>query len=463
MEYNVMPKKDIYLSLICMIGLIAICILFQYPLFFGLFGSALMAGIIAIKNGVRGKQILTMVIAGIRECQTVFMVIILIGMLIALWMASGIVPTMIYYGFNYIHQINYLLACFISAAVISLIMGTALGTVSTIGMVLLGMGRGLMIPSHILLGAIISGAFIADKISPMGSLVNLTLKTIDIRFKDVAKSMLITLIPTVVVSIIFFYSLGKQYNVGIDLHVLRIYQEGIASNFYITPILMILPVFVIILAMTGVKIIPNMVFGSIAGIGFSMLLQRIETIEMIKVIYFGFKANTGMPELDQILKGGGILPMFEVILIVLGAVSLNSILEGTGMIRPMVDQLMTSTKTRGTLIFKTGILSSLLTIITCDQTVGILLPGRFLKSKYDELNVKREVLARTIADTGTTIAPLIPWNINAIIAAAITGVAAVKYAPYTVLCYISPIVTFIIGYLGTLFDKKKRGLAECKN
>jgi NhaC family Na+:H+ antiporter len=463
MDYSVMSKKDIYLSLLSMIGLMAICILFRYPLFFGLFGSALLVAIIAIKNGFHGKHILRMVLAGIRECQTIFMVIILIGMLIALWMASGIVPTMIYYGFNYIHQINYLLACFIATAGISLIMGTALGTVSTMGMVLLGIGRGLMIPSHILLGAIISGAFIADKISPMGSLVNLTLKTIDIKYKDGVKSMLVTLTPTVIISMVFFYKVGQQYNMGIDQNILRIYQEGIASNFYITPFLMILPVVVIILAMIGMKIIHNMVFGSIAAIGLSMLFQNIEPIKMIKVIYFGFNATTGMSELDQILKGGGILPMFEVILIVLGAVALNSILEGTGMIQPLIAQMMTHTKTRGDLIFKTGVLSGLLTIITCDQTVGILVPGRFLKSKYDELNVERGILARTIADTGTTIAPLIPWNINAIIAAAITGITAVNYAPYTILCYLSPIVTFVFGYLGILFHKEKKDLVECKN
>ncbi|MBB6215894.1 NhaC family Na+:H+ antiporter [Anaerosolibacter carboniphilus] len=460
MKYNIIRRKDVYLSLIGTISFIALCIFFRYPLFIGLFGSTLLVAFIAVKSGIQAKQVMKMLIAGIEECQTVFMVIILIGMLIALWMASGIVPTMIYYGFNYIHQINYVLACFVSAALISLIMGTALGTVSTIGMVLLGMGRGLVIPSPILIGAIISGAFIADKVSPIGSLVNLTMKTTDVRYKDGVKSILVTLIPTMIISAVFYYMLGTRYNVGLYQGVLQAYQKGIASNFYISPILMILPIIVIVLAMMGVKIIPNMIFGTIGGIGFSLLMQNISLLEMIKIIYYGFGANTGMAELDQILKGGGILPMFEVILIVLGAVSLNSILEGTGMIRPMVDQLMADTKSKGNLIFKTGILSSLLTIITCDQTVGILLPGRFLKSKYEELNVDRAILARTIADTGTTIAPLIPWNVNAIIAAAITGVSAGKYGPYAVLCYISPVLTIIFGYLGTSTNKRKENVAE---
>ncbi len=449
MEYNIIPRKEVYFVLAGTIMLITLCIFLKYSLFIGLFFSALLAGFMALKNGVKIKQVIKMVASGIVECQTVFMVIILIGMLIALWMASGIVPTMIYYGFNYIQHINYLLACFISAAGISMIMGTALGTVSTIGMVLLGMGRGLMIPAPILLGAIVSGAFIADKVSPIGSLVNLTMKTTGVKYNDGAKSILVTLAPTMIISALFYYMMGKQYSIGINTSILQAYQEGIALNFYVSPLLMVLPIVVIVLAVIGVKIIPNMIFGVVGGMGFSLMMQKAAPLEMLKIIYYGFKGNTGMLELDHILKGGGILPMIEVMLIVSAAVSLNSILEGTGMIQPMIEQLMGNTKTRGRLVFKTGILSSLLTIITCDQTVGILLPGRLLKAKYDELNIDRVILARTITDTGTTIAPLIPWNVNAIIATAITGVAAVEYAPYAVLCYLSPILTFIFGYLGS--------------
>jgi NhaC family Na+:H+ antiporter len=136
--------------------------------------------------------------------------------------------------------------------------------------------------------------------------------------------------------------------------------------------------------------------------------------------------------------------MIEVVFIVMGAIALSSLLEGTGLIERVMRKVIEATNNKGSLIINTGIISSILTIVTCDQTMGIVLPGRLLRHKYDELHLKRGILARTISDTGTIIAPLMPWNINALIISVIVG-SAIVYQPYAVLCYISPMVTLGVG------------------
>jgi len=187
-------------------------------------------------------------------------------------------------------------------------------------------------------------------------------------------------------------------------------------------------------------------FGVAGGVLISIFLQNKPVVEVIQYIISGYKSTTGIDELDMILSGGGVQPMIEVLLIVAGAVALSSLLEGTNIINPIIASVMDKAKTKISLTARTAAFSGLLTIVTCDQTAGIILLGRLLKKKFEELGIEKIKLARTIQDTGTTIAPLIPWNVNSIIILAITGVSAMQYAPYAVLCYIAPIIAiFSVG------------------
>ncbi|QXM06224.1 Na+/H+ antiporter NhaC family protein [Crassaminicella indica] len=439
--------KHIYIIFAVSMGAIAACIIKSIPLFYGFFIGVFFSIIVFMRNGFSFTALIKMILKGIKECFSVYIIVLLMGSIISVWIASGTVPTMIYYGFDYIVHMNYLLACFMIMVVISFAMGTAFGTISTIGIALLGIGKGLSIPEPILLGAIISGAFIADKISPISALVNLTIKTIDINYKDFFKNMLATLIPTLIVSAIIYYILGKSFTGEVDVSTLKAYQRNIFNTFTISPALLLFPITMIILAVVGVKVIPNMTFGLLGGICISIFFQGIQIKELMHAILFGYHARTGIEELDGILRGGGILPMIEVIFIIIGAVALSSIFEGTNTIAPMIDKMASNIKTKGALIARTSILSIVLTTVACDQTIGILLPGKFLKAKYEEFKIKKTILARSIADTGTTIAPLIPWNVNSIIITVITGVGATAYGLYTVLCYVSPVITILFGYL----------------
>ncbi|WZL74592.1 Na+/H+ antiporter NhaC family protein [Clostridiaceae bacterium 35-E11] len=449
-----------YMILIISMGLIAVCIIGKIPLFYGFFLAVIFSMIVLMINGFCLSNLADMILKAWKECVEIFVIVLLTGAIISMWIASGTVPTMIYYGFKYISHTNYLLACFFITVIVSIVMGTAFGTVSTIGVALIGIGKGLLIPTPILLGTIISGAFVGDKMSPIGVLVNLTIKTIDIQYKEFSKYILKTLIPIIGVSSIIYYILGKSYGNNIDTYKLRLYQESIRDAFFISPLLLLFPIIIMILAISGIKIIPNLTLGLFGGILVSIFFQKMSYIEILKALFLGYHATTGTKELNEILRGGGIASVFEVILIIMGAIALSSIFEGTNIIAPIIHQFTYKIKSKVKLMIRTGILSIALTTATCDQTAGILLPGRLLKEKYKELEIKKAVLARIIADTGTTIAPLIPWNINAILITAITGITAVEYGPYAVLCYISPAVTIFIGAIGCANLKIKEIASE---
>lgn len=436
-------KERAYIFIITIISLLS-CILINISLVFGFLISIIITSILIMKRGYDIKQLLSMIIKGLSECKTLYLLIILIGANISVWLSSGVVPTMIYYGFKYINGINFLFASFMITSIISFFMGTALGTLSTIGIALFGIGKGLGIPPHILLGSIISGAFIADKISPISGLLNLTLTSTNVKYNKAIKSMLITLIPTYIITAIIYYLIGIKYSYNAYSNFDK-YINAIENSFYISPYLLILPLVILFLSIKGFDVVKNIFIGLIVGVIISLTLQNSDFMHVIRYIIFGYKGNTALIELNKILVSGGIVSMIEVLLIVMGAIILNSIFEGTNIIQPIINNIIKNVKNEGDLIIKTGFISSFLTILTCDQTVGIILPGRLLKRKYEEYNIDRSILARTISDSGTIIAPLMPWNVNALIITLISGVSAVKYSVFAVLCYISPIITIIFA------------------
>lgn len=418
------------------------CIALGLSLFYGFAIAIAFSYILFRKIGFSSITLMKMMKSGLWECRMLYVLIVLIGATMSIWLSSGTVPSMIYYGLDYMKGVNFLFAAFIITSIISVFMGTAVGTISTIGLALLGIGKGFEIPAHVLLGVLISGAFIADKISPISGLLNLTLATTDTGYRDAVKKMMVTFIPVYIITAAAYYILGSGYDPAVDSQNLQMFQEAILEGFYISPYLLLLPVIVLVLSFSGVDTIKSISTGLAGGILVSIFLQNMGIVEILRAVFLGYRGATPTPALNDILVSGGIVSMIEVILIVMGAIALSSLFEGTGIIKPVIDNLMAEVKTPASLIVKTGIISGMLTVITCDQTVGIVVPGRLLKERYKKLNVDKTILARTISDTGTIIAPLMPWNVNGLIIFIVTGATVLHSGPYAVLCYISPIVTF---------------------
>lgn len=441
MEECKINKRYIYLSIICSVLPIILCVIFDISLVYAFLLGVFSTSIISIKSGYTKTEIKNIIFKGLADCKSLYVVILLIGATVSVWLSSGVVPSLIYYGLNYLNGVNFLFASFLLISLTSIFMGTAVGTISTIGLAILGLGRGFGIPTHVIVGVIVSGAFLADRISPISGILNLTLSTTNTDYKEFLKSSCYTLIPTIIITAVIYFILGNKYVVveGTKESIELISTLG--SEFFISPYLLLLPIAIIILSVFGVKSTHCMIAGVLVGGFISMLVQDIKLIELLKYILFGFKANTPSSLVNNILVCGGVWSMVSVTFTVIGAIALGTLLEGTGIISYLTKDIINKINNRKQLIIKTGLISGFLTILTCDQTVGIVIPSKLLKSKYHELNINKSTLARCISDTGTIIAPILPWNINALIIGLVTGVSCVAYAPFAVLCFISPIVS----------------------
>lgn len=445
METCKINKKQIYTMLIACITPIVICALLNISLVYAFLLSVLFALIISLKNGFTIKELKHMILKEINECKSLYVVILLIGATVSVWLSSGVVPSMIFYGLKYMNGMNILFSSFLLIAISSVFMGTAVGTISTIGIAILGIGKGFEIPTGLLVGVIVSGAFLADKISPISGLLNLTLATTETSYKEMVKSSLKTIIPTIIICALIYYLIGTKYsNVSGSKSSIELMQS-IKNEFFISPYFILVPVLIVILSIIGIKSIYCMMSGVIMGSIISIVFQNLKLLDLIKYIFLGFSINSNSAVINETLNSGGVISMISVVIIVMGAIALAAIMQGTGVINYLTKDLIYKIKNKKDLILKTGIISGVLTVITCDQTIGIVVPSRLLKNKYEEIGVDKSILARTISDTGTIIAPLMPWNVNGLIVSLVTGVSCLAYAPFALLCFIAPLMTVIVS------------------
>jgi NhaC family Na+:H+ antiporter len=437
--------NPIAIMMICLIFIIG-SIVFSIPIYYGFLTGIFFTGAVLYKSGYSIKELWKTIISAIWDIKNLLIIIMFIGATTSIWLSSGVVPTIMYYGFSYMEGVNFLLAAFLIMCVVSMFMGTAVGTLSTVGISLSGIGLGMGIPQNLIVGVLVSGAFIADKISPLSGLVNLVMTTVNRSYKELFKSMIITLIPTIIITSVIYFIVGSNYTAG-NTENLILYKQAIAEGFNTNPILLILPLVVLILSILGLNSIITFSIGIAVGAILSVVFQNSDILSIINALIFGYRGNTPSVELNNLLVSGGMISMIEAIYIVVGAFLLIKFFEKGNILVPVMDKLVYGINSRISLIRRTGLISILLTAATCDQTSGIILPGTILQDKYKELKIDNAVLARTIFDTGVIVAPLMPWNINSFLIKPIMGITAVQYAPYAALCYVCPLITVIVSYI----------------
>ncbi|HCX61831.1 Na+/H+ antiporter NhaC family protein [Sedimentibacter sp.] len=450
METKKLALNNISLMIICL-GFIIGSIIMSIPLYYGFLAGIVLTVTVLVKSGYILRDLVKTIFTAVYEIKNLIIVILFIGATTSIWMASGVVPTIMYYGFSYMEGVNFLFAAFLIMVTVSLFMGTAIGTMSTVGISLSGIGMGLGIPQSVVVGMLVSGAFIADKISPLSGLINLLMTTTGKRYKDIFKTMIVTLIPTIIIAAAVYYIIGLSYTTG-DYDKLILYREAIAEGFNTSPYLLILPVIILGLSIAGLNSIITFSIGVGVGSILSILFQGSDIKTIIMSILFGYRGNTPSAELNKLLVSGGMVSMIEAILMVIGAIVLVQLFEKGNILLPIMEKLVNGINNKITLVRRTGLLSTLLTVATCDQTAGIILPTKILKNKYEELDLDLAVLTRTISDTGIIVAPLMPWNINSFLIKPIMGITAAQYAPFAVLCFICPVVSMTISYI--LYRKK---------
>jgi NhaC family Na+:H+ antiporter len=434
-QQHVAKKWGLILAAIFIISVFT-CLYIGRSLVWGLTLTLALAIGILKSNGIPLKTSTSWILEGILSIKDIYVIVFLIGINVAMWLSSGIVPALIYYGFEIVDKVYFLLFAYLMTAVVAFFLGTGLGTLSTVGVALFSLGISIGMPSGILVGALMSGAYVADRLSPISALVNFTLETVNVPFRQYFKQTGIIMIPAAVLAGLAYYVLSLKYTSTISIEEMTYYKSTILKNFQISPFYFIVPVVVLWTSFRGLKSMKVLGIGITMSALITLLIQGQTPIDVIKFMGFGYASGSSEPFIKS-LEIGGAYAMLEVVFIIMAGISMSTLYEKCGWIAPIISLVEDKSRNRVSALINTGVLSTVLDALTCDQTVGILVPGKYLKAFFNKHGFEPLNLAQIIANTGTAMAPLMPWNVNAIIVLAITGVSALEYAPYTFLNWFS--------------------------
>ena len=418
-----------------------------------LIGTA-FASVIALKIGYKWKAIEESMFDGIRQALQAVVILAIIGVLIGVWILSGVVPSMVYYGLNILTPQIFLVATLLICSVTSLATGTSWGTAGTIGIALMGIASGLGIPAPIAAGAIISGAYFGDKMSPLSDTTNLAPAMAG---TDVFTHVKFMLKPTLIaysIAIVFFGFIGMKFNASsVDLSAIEQMKNGLDASFTISPFLLLPPLVVIFAISRKVPAIPGIFIGIILGAVMGPIFQGVDFGQILDVSYGGFVSETGIDSIDSLLSAGGLMNMMYSISLTILAMMFGGIMEKTGQLEVIVEKLVKGIKTAQGLI--------ILTIATCigsnmtmpEQYIAIVLPGRMYAKTYKDMGLHPKTLSNALESSGTLLSALIPWNTCGVFLFGVLGVRTLDYLPYAVFNYTMPLVVIGLSFLGVTVAK----------
>jgi NhaC family Na+:H+ antiporter len=451
-----MKRKIPYVQCLAVIivmslSLVINIVFLKKPVYLGIIIGIIAAFVISIKNGYRFLEIVKMMYKGLSENIYIFYIMSMIGMLIGIWKAGGIIPSILYYSFGLINKKIFVLLSFILSSVIGLLMGTSSGTISTIGIILIGLGSTMGFPSRVIAGAVVSGAFLGDRSSPVSAPLNVLSSLTDTKAHENFKYFWSTMSVGIFLALVFYSVVGlviKGNAAGINMS--ESYKELIIELFNVSPWLLFPPFILIGLSIFRIPVIHSLLATIIISGVFSALNQGLSLVKIFLSAIYGYNPSISA-KYSAVLAGGGLLSLKTMLIVILSATSLNGIFEGTEMITTIVMPLLKKIKTRKDLQLFTVAFSILSAVFVSNQLMSIVIPSGVLKSKYKDMNIDGKILARLLSDSGVMACSLIPWNVAALTPAVFMGVGVLEFAPYAFLGYAMPFIAVINIFLT---DKK---------
>lgn len=422
------------------------------PLAFG----TIIASLVAWKHGFSWKKIEDSIYSGIRLALPAVVIIILIGLVIGAWMGGGIVATMVYYGLSLLRPDLFLVSITLVCAIASIATGSSWSTMGTIGIAGMGIGASMGIPVGMVAGAVISGAYFGDKMSPLSDTTNLAAGLTNTDLYIHIKNMLYTTIPGLVIALGVYWYLGLSFaSTDAELTNINTTMTLIQESFLISPWLLLVPLVVIVMVGFKIPAIPALTFGVLLGFLCQIFVQGDTVASSISVLQNGYVIDTGNSFIDSLFSRGGIESMMYTVSMTIIAMTFGGVLENTGMLKSIVDKMSGMTKSAKTLI-PTTIASCFITNATCsEQYISIVVPARMFSNVYRERGLDSRNLSRALEDGGTLTSVFIPWNTCGVFILATLGVGVLEFAPYAILNYSVPIISILYAITGFSIKKLK--------
>ena len=454
-----LPKVwEAALTLSILIGIMAVGIIkFHVDPHIPMFAGVIAAAVMALILGYDWEFIEKSMKDGIYRALQAVMILAIIGILIGVWITAGVVPSMIYYGLKLISPKVFLIAALLICSITSLATGTSWGTMGTMGLALMGIAHGLGIPLPMAAGAVISGAYFGDKMSPLSDTTNLAPAMAGTDVFTHVKFMLAPTLVAYAICIVVFGVLGFQYGNAAaiaDISNIRVMSEALTSMFNISPILLLPPIIVIVAVAMKMPAIPGITLGILTGVLLGIFFQPTESLgDFLAAGMKGFTSDSGVEAVDKLLTSGGLMNMMFSISLTLLAMMFGGIMEATHQLEVLVNQLLRLVRGGASLIFMTLVTCVLSNATMPEQYISIVIPGRMYAETYKKAKLHPKTLSNALESSGTVTSALIPWNTCGVFITQTLGISTFVYMPWALFNWSMPIITFLLAIVGvTLAD-----------
>ncbi|MFO7934425.1 MAG: Na+/H+ antiporter NhaC [Bacteroidales bacterium] len=433
---------------------------------FALILASAVAGIVAVFLGVKWDDIQSSIVKSIGSAMPSILILLMIGALAGTWMLSGVVPTLIYYGLEVFHPKIFLFATVIIAGMVSLATGSSWSTVATIGIALIGVGSALGISEGLTAGAVISGAYFGDKMSPLSDTTNLAPAMAGTDLFTHIRYMTITTVPARSITLVIFLVIGFTYTFESTPGDIEKVLQAIDSRFNVTAWLMLVPGFLLYIIIRKIPPLPALLAGSLLGGIFAIIFQPHLVMEVAQGIEPGtetlFKASylsvmqsvfgdisitTSNQMVNELLTSSGMRGMLLTIWLILAAMVFGGTMESAGLLVKITSTVIRWAKNTGSLVVTTIATSIFFNITASDQYIAIVVPGRMFAGTYKKRGLKPEVLSRTLEDGGTLTSVLVPWNTCGATQSRVLGVPTIQYIPFAFFNMLSPMFSILFAYI----------------
>ncbi|BCB03110.1 Na+/H+ antiporter NhaC [Bacillus sp. KH172YL63] len=376
-----------------------------------------------------------------------------IGMLVSSWLISGTIPTLMYYGFEFVTPHYFYAIAFLLTALSGVAIGSSLTTAATIGVALIGIGEAMGLSMSITAGAIVSGAFFGDKMSPLSDTTNLASSIVKVDLFTHIRNMAWTTVPAFFITLIVFGILSPGTG-GADLVQLKDLQEGLTKTglihwYSLIPVLLLVglvvfktPALLTLSITIAVSVLTSFLHGS------------LQANELFGVLFGGYTSETGVESIDSLLSRGGVNSMMFTVSLVILSLSLGGLLFKLGIIPALLSKVAAVIQSGRRTILSTALTAIGINLVVGEQYLSILLTGEAFQNQYKKLGLHPKTLSRTLEDAGTVVNPLVPWSVCGIFLTDVLGVATLEYLPFAVFCLISPLITILYGFTGWTIESE---------
>ena len=400
------------------------------------------------------------------QSMSAMIIFIFIGIIVASWIFSVTVPTLIYYGLQYLTPKFFLPLGLILCSVVSLSIRTSWGTLGTICLAMMGIGAGMGITSPLTAGMVISGSFFGDKMSPMSDTTNLAPAASGTTLYEHINAMWQTTIPAYIITLVLFTIIGLSYQSGdVDQSTIALFSETLAGRFVIHPVLLVPVVVLLALNLLHFPAIPGMVLGSLLAVILACVVQGTPLKEVILGLNYGYVEPTGVDLVDTLLLRGGVQGMMYTFSLSCIAISFGGVLEQVGYLHKIIEVVVSRVKSDRLMVPLVIASTTLGNVSMGEVYLSIVVNGNLYREAFQERGIRLNMLSRLLEEGGTLTQVFVPWSTSGVFIAATLGVTAGEYWKFALFNYINPLLSIVLALFGVfiLYDsehsskKKNRG------